>query len=483
MRKFSRLLPALLLALTLAGFASAAERPPNIIFILADDLGWTDVGSFGSKYYETPGIDRLVREGVKFTSAYSACTVCSPTRAALMTGKYPARLHVTDFIAGEQRPYEKLLEPKWQLYLPLEEVTVAERLKKLGYVTALMGKWHLGDKPQPWGFPSNQGFDLTVGGTSGASHLPPHGRLNPLENLEDRSDGFLSDRLTDAAVEFMTANRDRPFFLYLPHYAPHAPVQGKPGVIEKYKRKDTAGLKQNNPVNAALIESLDDSVGRILEELKRLGLEENTVVIFTSDNGGEIGGANRRGMQTDCSPLRLGKGSAYEGGIRVPAVIKWPGVTQAGRVTEVPTITMDYVPTLLEIAGQKIPAGETIDGVSLVPLLRGANQLPRDTLYWHYPHYHSPIDSPYSAVRAGDWKLVHFFEDDRAELFNLKDDIGETKNLAAANPQRVAELRGKLDAWRKSVGAQIPQPNPKFDPARRYEFDRWAPATVQRKKY
>jgi arylsulfatase A len=478
-------LPVLLAALSFvlggsgAG-AAAAARPPNILFILADDMGWTDAASFGSKYYETPGIDRLVREGVKFTSAYSACTVCSPTRAALLTGRYPARLHLTDFLLGEERPYEKLREPVWQRFLPLEEETIAERLRKYGYATALIGKWHLGDRPHPTGYPANHGFDVTVGGIHGASHLPPHG---PLMNLPDEPKGFLTDRLTDAAIAFMEQNRDRPFFLYLPHFAPHAPVQGKPAVIEKYRRKGAVGGKQNNPVNAALIESLDESVMRLLDTLKRLNLEENTVVIFTSDNGGEIGGANRRVMQTDCSPLRLGKGSAYEGGVRVPAVIKWPGVTRAGRVTDVPTITIDYFPTLLEIAGHAPEPTDVLDGISLVPLLRGAESLPRDELYWHFPHYHSPIDSPYSAVRSGDWKLVHFFDDDHVELYNLKDDLGETRDLAAVNPKLATELRNRLAGWRRSIGAQIPTPNPDFNPARRMESVRWTPTAPEFRKY
>jgi len=477
----------LCLGFLLTGLADAARaataRPMNIVFILADDLGWTDLGSYGSQYYETPGIDRLVREGVKFTSAYSAATVCSPTRGAFLTGKYPARTRLTDFLLGEVRPYEKLKEPDWQRYLPLEEVTIAERLKELGYVTALMGKWHLGDMPHPYGYPANQGFDLTVGGVWVANHVPPHARPNPLLNLPEQPEGYLADRLTDSALAFMEANRDRPFFLFLSHFVPHTPMQGKPELVEKYRRKDTTGLKQNNPVHAAMVESLDDSVGRILDELKRLGLEENTVLVFTSDNGGEVGGANGRGFQTDVSPLRLGKGSAYEGGVRVPAVIKWPGVTRAGRVTDVPTSTVDYFPTFLEIAGQRPAAGAVLDGVSLVPVLRGADTLGREAIYWHFPHYHSPIDSPYSAMRMGDWKLVHFFEDDRAELYNIKDDIGETKDLATTNPQKAAELRGKLNAWRQSVGAQIPTLNPDYDPARRMESIRWTPAAMQNRKY
>jgi arylsulfatase A-like enzyme len=464
-------------AIGTAGAVRAAE-PLNFIFILVDDMGWTDVGCFGSRFYETPHVDRLAREGMKFTSAYAACTVCSPTRAAVLTGKYPARLHLTDFLLGEKRPYEKLLEPDWRRYLPLEEVTIAERLKQAGYVTMHIGKWHLGDPPHRFGYSANQGFDSTVGGTSSASHLPPHGNLM---NLPEEPKGFLTDRLTDAAVKFMEQNRSRPFFIYFAHYATHSPVQGKPEVIEKYRRKDATGLKQNNPVYAALVESLDDSVGRVLDTLKRLNLESRTVVIFTTDNGGEVGGENRRQKSTDCSPLRRGKGSPYEGGVRVPAIIKWPGVTPPGSVCDVPIISVDYFPTILEMTGQT--AGTAIDGVSLVPILRGAASLPREAIYWHFPHYHSPIDSPYSAVRAGDWKLIHFFQDDHVELYNLKDDIGETRDLAKAHAERAAALRANVAAWRVSVGAQLPTPNPAFDEKRRFEYERWNPNALNKKKY
>ncbi|MBI4626446.1 MAG: sulfatase [Verrucomicrobia bacterium] len=477
MRTFRRLAGLALLALA-ADLPLRAAEPLNFIFILADDMGWTDVGCFGSEFYETPHIDRLAREGMKFTSAYSACTVCSPTRAAVLTGKYPARLHLTDFILGEARPFEKLKEPGWLKYLPLEEVTIAERLKAAGYATAHIGKWHLGDPPHSFGYPANQGFDLTVGGTSSARHLPPHG---PLMNLPEQPEGFLTDRLTDAAVKFMEENRSRPFFIYLPHHAPHSPIQGKPEVIEKYRRKNATGLKQNNPTYAALVESVDDSIGKLLATLTRLRLEERTVVVFTTDNGGEVGGENRRAKATDCSPLRRGKGSPYEGGVRVPTMIKWPGVTRPGSVCDVPIISVDYFPTILEMAGQT--PGALVDGQSLVPLLRGAPSLPREAIYWHFPHYHSPVDSPYSAVRAGAWKLIHFFQDDRVELYNLEADIGEAKDLSMSQPEKAAELRARLAAWRTSVGAQLPTPNPQYDERRRWEYFRWNPNTLQLKKY
>lgn len=279
----------------------------------------------------------------------------------------------------------------------------------------------------------------------------------------------------------MEENRSRPFFIYLPHHAPHSPIQGKPEVIEKYRRKNATGLKQNNPTYAALVESVDDSIGKLLATLTRLRLEERTVVVFTTDNGGEVGGENRRAKATDCSPLRRGKGSPYEGGVRVPTMIKWPGVTRPGSVCDVPIISVDYFPTILEMAGQT--PGALVDGQSLVPLLRGAPSLPREAIYWHFPHYHSPVDSPYSAVRAGAWKLIHFFQDDRVELYNLEADIGEAKDLSMSQPEKAAELRARLAAWRTSVGAQLPTPNPHYDERRRWEYFRWNPNTLQLKKY
>jgi arylsulfatase A-like enzyme len=283
-------------------------------------------------------------------------------------------------------------------------------------------------------------------------------------------------------VEFIEKNRDQPFFLYLPHYAPHSPVQGKPEVIEKYRRKVTAGLKQNNPVYAALVESVDDSVGRLLDTLKRLNLERNTVVIFTTDNGGEVGGDNRRTKSTDCAPLRSGKGSAYEGGVRVPTIIRWTGVTRPGSVCDVPVIGVDFFPTILELAGLTASSPQ-IDGVSILPLLQGRDSLSRDAIYWHFPHYHSPIDSPHSTVRMGDWKLIHFFENDRVELYNLREDIGEMNDRSVTNPDKASALRARLEAWRVQVGAQLPVPNPRYDEARRWEVLRWNPNTKVHRKY
>lgn len=455
-----------LLLLALSAMSASAQTGvsaprPNIIFILIDDMGWTDLGCFGSKFYETPNIDRLCAQGVKFSNAYAACTVCSPTRAAIMTGKYPARLHITDWIAGHNRPYAKLKIPDWRMQLPLEEKTIAEQLKARGYATACIGKWHLGNEEF---FPDKQGFDFNFGGCAvGAprSYFPPYG----VPAIKDEHPGqMLSDRLTDEALKFIESNKDRPFFIYLAHYAVHQPIAGKPEVVEKYKKKDATGLKQNNPVYAALVESVDDSVGRVMARLAELKLDQNTVIIFTSDNGGLYGtvhnGVWRKGP-TDNSPLRWGKGSAYEGGVRVPLIVKWPGVTQPGSACATPVISVDYFPTMAAMAGAD--ASPAVDGKSLVPLLKGGGALKRDAIYWHYPHYHPGSATPYSAVRQGHWRLIEFFEDNHVELYNLKEDIGEQNDLAQKMPEKAAELRKKLQDWRESVGAQMPTPNPNAD--------------------
>ena len=461
--KLHRLSPLLAeLLLSICGVTFAADAKPNIIFFLADDLGWTDLGCFGSKFYETPHIDQLCAQGMKFAQAYSACTVCSPTRAAVMTGKYPARLHITDWIAGHERPFAKLKIPDWRKQLPLEETTIAEALKACGYATGIFGKWHLGNEEF---FPDKQGFDVNFGGcASGAlrSYFPPYG----VPAIKDEHPGeMLSDRLTHEALKFIEANKARPFFIYFPHYAVHTPLGGKPEVIEKYKKKDATGLQHDNPVYAALIESVDDSVGRVMAKLEELKLDRNTIVFFTSDNGGLSGilGPNGwRKCSTDNSPLRWGKGSAYEGGVRVPLIVKWPGVTKAGSVCDKLVISTDYFPTMAEMASAD--GSPAVDGESIVPLLKGGGSFKRDAIYWHYPHYHPGSATPYGAVRAGDWKLIEFFEDNHVELYNLKNDIGEKNDLAQKQPEKAAQLCEHLHKWRESVGAQLPTPNPDYDP-------------------
>ncbi|HSH95842.1 MAG TPA: sulfatase [Roseimicrobium sp.] len=444
----------------------------NFIFILVDDLGWTDFACFGSKVYQTPNIDRLATEGMKFTSAYSACTVCSPTRAALMTGKYPARLHITDWIAGHNRPYAKLKIPDWLQHLPLEEVTIAEMFKTKDYATALIGKWHLGDEAF---YPDKQGFDINLGGTHRGqppSYFSPYG----IATLPDGPKGeFLTDRESSEACKFIEANREKPFFLYLPHHAVHTPIQGKTNVIAKYKASIPADSKQNNPGYAALVESVDDSIGTITRKLAELKIDDRTVIFLTGDNGGLSGTVNTQGWRkgpTDNSPLRLGKGSAYEGGVRVPLIVKWPGVTKPGRTNDVPVITVDYFPTMLEMACIGPKPGVPLDGESLVPLLKGTGALTRDAIYWHYPHYHPGGATPYSAIRQGSFKLIQFYEDNHVELYNVKKDIGETKDLAASSPLETAALKALLSEWRTSVQAQEPVANPDYDANRIFESPR-----------
>jgi arylsulfatase A-like enzyme len=460
----------LLLLLASGGIASGEAAPvsspakPNFVFILIDDMGWADGGCFGSRFYRTPQVDRLASEGMMFTQAYASCAVCSPTRAAILTGKAPARLHLTDWIPGEDPPKDSRFHvPDWQQNLPLEEVTLAEALKKEGYVSASIGKWHLGG---PAYYPEHQGFDLNVaGGSNGhpASYFWPYGGRTALHRVPGlayrggRPGKYLTDQLTDEAIAFMTRNRNRPFFLYLSHYAVHAPLMGKEEFVERYNRVPGSN-GQSNAVYAAMIQSVDESVGRILSKLDELRLAERTVVIFTSDNGGAVHFGEP--PATSNAPLRLGKGYAYEGGLRVPLLIKVPWMTRAGSRCDTPVISQDFFPTLLDLAGASTNASRSaLDGVSLVPLLQGTGQLRRDALFWHYPHYWLGTNvSPYSVVRVGDWKLIRFYEGDREELYNLHDDLSEAHNLAVADPDKRRQLSNRLDSWLREVGAQLPVP-------------------------
>lgn len=433
------------------------------MLILIDDMGWTDLGCYGSKYYETPHIDQLAREGMRFTQAYSACTVCSPTRAALLTGKTPARLHITDWIAGHVPQNGRLAIPNWTQHLPLEEETLAERLKTRGYATASIGKWHLGEAE--FG-PTKQGFDINLGGTDKGS---PPSYFSPykIATLKDGpKDEFLTDRLTEEAVNFMEKNKSRPFFIYLPHYAVHTPIQGKPDVVAKYQAK-AADKGHSNPVYAALVESVDDGVGRLRAKLQELNLAQNTIFIFTSDNGGLANQVTPQGWTrgpTDNSPARLGKGSAYEGGVHIPLIITWPGVVQPGSTCDVPVISYDHVPTLLAATQTPLKDKQVVDGESLLPLLGQTDTLAREAIHWHYPHYHPGSARPYSAIREGDWKLILFHEDNHVELYNLKLDPGEADNRASFDSVKAMQLREKLLNWLETSGAQIPEKNAKYDP-------------------
>jgi len=446
------------------------DRKLNFVIVLVDDLGWTDLACFGSKYYETPNLDRLAARGMRFTDAYAACAVCSPTRAAVMTGRYPARLGVTDWIrarfqggpmpADRKNPSgyvggrRKLLCPRNALWMESGEVTLAEALKPGGYTSCHIGKWHLG--MDDW-YPDKQGFDFNFGG---CDYGQPPSYFDPYTNkrlkqgiptLKPRKQGeYLTDRESDEAVGFIRKHRDKPFFLYMAHYAVHTPIQAKKDLIARYRAKKATN--QKNPTYAAMVHSVDQAVGKILAALDELKLTDRTVVIFTSDNGGLLG-------PTHNAPLRAGKGHPYEGGIRVPLIVRWPGVVKAGAVCRAPVTSVDYFPTVLAAAGIRPPADRAIDGEDLTPLLKQTGPLKREAIFWHFPHYRGRIE-PYSIIRAGDFKLLRHWDTGRRELFNLAADIGEKKDLSHAMPAKVKELDGKLTAWLKSSGAKVPKANP-----------------------
>lgn len=437
------LLAVLLLAPLAALHAGDAPKPkPNIIVFLIDDLGWRDLGCQGSTFYRTPNIDRLAMDGVRFTEAYAACAVCSPTRAAILTGKYPARLRFTHILGGEKAlPNRKLKTADWIQNLPLEEVTFAEALKAAGYATGHFGKWHVGGA----GFtPDKQGFGVTVDAT-------------PAKNRQDKN----VTQLTDAAIAFMRSHAKQPFLAHICHHTVHVPYEADEALTAAYRAKAPA-TGQNHPKMAAMIETLDQSVRRVLQTLDELGLSENTIVILTSDNGGlrSVLEGKKTVTATDNSPARGGKAMLYEGGTRVPLIIKWPGVTRAGSTSDVPVISMDLYPTLLDMAGLPARPSQHRDGLSLAPLLKGTGTLDRDALYWHFPHYHSNVAAPMGSLRSGDWKLVEFFEDNRIELYNLKNDIGEKQNLAAKEPEKAASLLKQLHHWRTEVNAAMPSQKP-----------------------
>jgi arylsulfatase A len=512
--------------LTNHGFAAqpgGAKRPPNVVFFLVDDLGWRDVGCYGSSFYDTPNIDRLAKEGVRFTDAYAACHVCSPTRASILTGKYPARLGLTDWIRGRRDfPFQQLQNVKGLQQLPFEEQTLAETLKAAGYRTAAIGKWHLGEEPSG---PNAHGFDVDIPqghakGGPGTYHAP-----FKVKGIEWEEGDYLTDRLTDKANAFIEASKDQPFFLYLAHFAVHDPIQGRKDLVEKYEaklsqmpRRDgepfilegnpddkkpltkaeqvsrlkhpaysgykvlpdrTVKIKQHqdNAEFAGMVEAMDQSLGRVLAQLEALSLEENTIIIFFADNGG-MSGANLgnpkrviaptqldRAYSSSNLPLRGAKGWLYEGGIRVPMIVKWPGHNAPGTVCDEPVISTDFYPTILEMTGQPLMPNQHRDGVSIAPLVEGAETIDRDAIYWHFPHYSNHgMQSPGGAIRAGDYKLLEYFEYNTVQLFNLKTDIGEQHDLSKAEPKRAAQLRSMLHAWRKDVSAKMMVPNPDYEP-------------------
>ena len=463
--------PILLSLAACLGFA--AERP-NVLFLLVDDLGYMDIGAYNpDTFYQTPHIDRLAAEGLRFTQGYAANPVCSPTRYSIQTGKYPSRPDATNFFAGKRGG--TFAPAPLHDRMDLDETTVAEALKQAGYRSAFFGKWHLGPSEEFW--PEHQGYDHNVGGWARGlprSYFAPY--RNP--RLDDGPKGeHLTARLADETIEFIGADDARPFFAFLSFYTVHTPLQAPAELKAKYERKraDLPGSDraefgpeeqvwpggkprmvrqlQRHPTYAAMVESMDTAVGRVLTALRERGLGDNTVVFFTSDNGGL---STSEGSPTSNLPLRGGKGWLYEGGIREPFIIKAPGVTKPGRVCDVPVISCDFHPTILELCGLTPPAG--LDGRSLVPLLRGGGQLDREALYWHYPHYSNQGGFPGGAVRAGDWKLVERYEDGRVHLYHLGDDIGERRDLAAKHPDKVRDLRAKLHAWYREVDAKFLQP-------------------------
>jgi len=447
----------------LAGHAFKQDRPWNFILILIDDMGWRDLGCYGSSTYLTPHIDRLAEEGMRFTDAYASAPVCSPTRASIMTGKCPARLHLTDWIPGRKPwPTSKLQAPAFEQQLPHQEITIAEGLKAKGYVTASIGKWHLGG---PEFYPESQGFSVNVAGTDRGSPRSYFGPFDLPGITGGGPDDYLTEKLTEKAEKFLEENRDRPFFLYLPEFAVHNPMQAREAVVEKYGQRIKPADAQQHPIYASMVESVDDAVGRLIRKLDELKIADRTVILFTSDNGGLIYEGGSKRPVTNNAPLRAGKGHLYEGGIRVPLIVKWPGITRPGSLTHIPVSSIDILPTFYAIAGIR-PVPAQVDGISLVPVLKGAGRVSRETIFWHYPHYSNQGGPPAGAVRAGDYKLIEFYEDGRVELFNLAEDTGEQRNLAARAPERTRELHELLKKWRSSVGAVMPAENPGYDPAK-----------------
>ncbi len=498
--------------------AATVNKKMNVVFFLVDDLGWMDVGYNGSGFYETPNIDQFAKESVQFNQAYAACHVCSPTRASIMTGKYPARINLTDWLPGRKDyPFQQLLNVEVNQHLPFEEKTLPETLQENGYKTAIFGKWHLGEDTSSalkHGFDQrlpewNKGWPLT--------YFAPF----ELKGLEGPKDEYLTDRLTTEALNYISDNKDKPFFLYLSHFAVHDPIQGRPDLVKKYEKKlaqmkpdnrepfilegnpDTSkpytkqqlaemirqesykgyGVlpnrmvkikqKQDNVQFAAMVESMDESLGRVMAKLKELKIADNTIVIFVSDNGG-MSGANfgnpdrkipaanlDKAFSSSNLPLRGAKGWFYEGGIRVPLLIKVPN--NPAKVCDVPVVSTDYYPTILDLLGLPQQPKQTMDGVSLAPLIKTNKGITRDAIYWHFPHYSNHgMQSPGGAIRKGDYKLLEYYENGHVQLFNIKKDPGEQVDLSDKEPALVNELKTMLHKWRKDVGAKMMQPNPGY---------------------
>jgi arylsulfatase A-like enzyme len=466
---------ALALALVaLTSSAHAADKQTNFVFFLVDDLGWADVGCFGAEFYETPNIDALAASGMRFTNGYAACPVCSPTRASIMTGRHPVRVDITDWIPGQNvtgRKGIKFQHVSDRDNLALEEVTIAEALKEHGYQTFFAGKWHLGGKGH---WPTDQGFDVNIGGCDRGS--PPGGYYAPWNNPNlqaKKKDEYVTERLTEESIKFLEErDKEKPFLLYLSYYNVHTPITPYRKRIEHFTSKagrlfDTptpvitehegkSRSRQDNPQYASMIAAVDWSVGEVLDKLDELDLTGNTVVFFFSDNGGLCTKASPG--PTSNLPLRSGKGWLYEGGVREPTIIRAPGVTEPGSVCDTPIVSMDFFPTMLDLAGLPAMPKQHADGVSITPLLAGKDALNDRTFFWHYPHYHGSTWKPGASIRDGDWKLIEFYHYDTVELYNLDDDPGEQHDLSKSNPAQTKSLLAKLHAWQKQLGARMPQP-------------------------
>lgn len=481
---------------------------PNVLFILMDDLGWKDLSCYGSSFYQTPNLDRLAADGMRFTDAYAACPVCSPSRASIMSGKYPARVGVTDWIdwGNHLHPCRgKVIDAPYTKHLPQSERSLASELKSHGYHTWHVGKWHLGG---PGFYPTDHGFEVNFGGSQ--IGCPIHGYFSPwdLPNLPEAPEGtYLPDFITDEAVRLIRENDEAPFFLNLWYYLVHTPIQAKPADVERFaaKARDLGldkqqefeegeffpcehkqhlhvrrRLIQSDPVYAAMVANMDYNIGRVLQALEETGQAENTLIIFTSDNGGL---ATAEGSPTCNAPLEEGKGWMYEGGTREPLIVRWPGNVRPGSTCEVPTTSPDFYPTILEAAGLPLQPQQHCDGESLLPLLtETADDLQREAIFWHYPHYGNQGGTPGASLRAGDFKLIEFFEDNHVELYNLREDISEQENLAERLPDLAATLLEKLHAWQEDVQAEIPAPNPEWKATTEQDYCLVFSSKVIRKK-
>ncbi|MDP0491933.1 MAG: sulfatase [Verrucomicrobiota bacterium JB023] len=470
-----------------------ADKKPNIVFFLVDDLGIQDLTIEGSTFYETPRISQLAKESMRFTNGYSTCQVCSPSRASIMTGQYPPRVGITDYIGAptglDWKRNDPVMPAEYVRNLPQELTTLPEALKAGGYATWFFGKWHLNALTDKENFPEHHGFDVNVAGHHRGQ--PPAGFFAPFENPripEEPEPGtnltlWLAEQTSETIKKHQESNAEQPFLAYLSFYTVHSPIQSTKELWSKYRDKAaknphegdrfiidrTSPVRQvqDHPVYAGMMEILDDAVGNVLDTISELGLENDTIVIFTGDNGGVSAGD---GKATACLPFRGGKGRQWEGGIRAPLYFKVPGVTKPGSTTDVPATGTDFFPTLLDLAGLPLLPESHVDGVSLKPLLSGEGSIPERALFWHYPHFGNQGGEPSSIIREGDWKLIQYLEDGRLELYNLAEDIGEQNNLAEEHPDKVKDLVAKLLQFQIDTKAKFPPKDPRFDPERKKEY-------------